>query len=123
MQNVFNEFTQIVYLSHTVPSAAPQHLNNISVDITNITIQWEEVQCLQRNGQINQYKVTYYPTADDDNPSSELLEESHRHRTFTAVGLPPQTSYTFEVEAVNTAISLASPPATLTVVTATPQSE
>ena len=80
------------------------------------------MDCLQRNGQISQYRVTYYPTGNSGASTTDFIVGTDESvRVFTAVGLPPQTSYTFEVEAVNSALFQLGPAATLVVSTSTPQ--
>ena len=44
-------------------------------------------------------------------------------RMFTAIGLAPRTSYTFEVEVFNINEMLVGPPASIAVVTSVPESE
>ena len=85
------------------PTQGPVTVTCNTVNSTSITIQWERVQCNERNGQIQGYNVFYYQ-ADDD--ASEMISVnvsgvSESERMFTANGLLPLTSYTFEVRAFN----------------------
>lgn len=100
------------------PSGIPQALRNMSTTTSNITIQWDHVDCLERNGDISQYRVRYGITS-----STERITISTAFNTtiFTATGLAPCTRYTFEVEAVNIAHLVASPPASLIVETPLPK--
>ena len=112
-----------MYILPSGPSEAPRSINSVSVNLTNITITWERVDCLQRNGQINLYRVTYYPTSAGSSSSTPetVIGTEDSDRVFTAVGLPPQTSYTFEVEAINGVLFQRGPAATIIVITSTPQ--
>ena len=95
-----------------------------SMNITNITIQWDRVDCLQRNGLIDAYRLAYYPAADSSDRTTvpPIAGTSKSDRMYTAVGLPPNMSYTFELEAVNNYnIFVRSPQVTLTVSTTSPQ--
>ena len=83
-----------------------------SINLLNITLQWEEVDCVQRNGRISSYFLTY--TVD-----GELMEPSTTDRMYTAVGLLPRTNYTFTVEASGS--RQFGPPASITVETAVSQ--
>ena len=92
--------------------------------MTTAIIQWDRVDCLQRNGEIDQYKVVYYPIFDSSNrTSTTVIGNSKSDRMFTAVGLQPRTNYTFEVEAFNSGHFQRSPPAILSVSTSAPQGE
>ena len=46
-------------LLHTAPSAAPTSVSVSQVASTNITVQWEVVDCISRNGNITGYSVRY----------------------------------------------------------------
>ena len=101
-----------------------QSLNFSSVSVTNITIQWDRVACQDRNGVVDAYSVTYYPTEDStDSTRQPISGTSDNNRMFTVTGLPPRTSYTFEVEAVNILLFVLGATATITVSTSAPQSE
>ena len=101
-----------------------QSLNFSSVSVTNITIQWDRVACQDRNGDVDAYRVTYYPTEDSiDSNTRPIAGTSDNNRMFTVTGLPPRTSYTFEVQAVNSGLFVRGTPATLTVSSSAPQSE
>ena len=78
------------------PSGSPQSLTVTSTTLFSITIQWGEVECLEQNSEITGYSVRYYGfrgvTANVTGASN---------RMFTAPGLIPRTTYTFEVAAVS----------------------
>ena len=79
----------------------PQSLRIGSVDVTNITILWDRVNCIDRNGAVGGYTVINYPTSDPSDRRAPIIsgtEESDR--MFSVTGLPPRTNYTFEVDAI-----------------------
>ena len=59
----------------------------------NISIQWEEVECLEQNGVLVSYTVSL--------DGSPLSTTSPSVRQFTLTGLSPQTSYTISVFGTN----------------------
>ena len=65
---------------------------------TTISVQWDEVPCLQQNSDITGYIVRYEPVSGDQ-PSSELITGTDRMASLT--DLLPFTNYSIEVAAVN----------------------
>ena len=110
-------------LSFSAPGLV-QSLRVGSVDVTNITIQWDRVNCVERNGRIDSYFISFYPTS---NPSEvnirSVFGTGDSDRFFSTTALPPRTSYTFEVEANNLRIRNPGAIATITVSTTVPQGE
>ena len=95
---------------------------SISVDITNVTLQWNPIPCLQQNGQIVSYRVVYY--SNSSAPEKTKHQIASNIMQFTAVGLQPQTMYRFEVNGVSTLndnTEVHGPAAMLTVTTSQPQ--
>ena len=84
---LIHKFTSVV------PSEPPQSLTVTSTTPFSITIQWGEVECLEQNSEITGYSVRYGGMTASVTGAS--------NRTFTATGLTPRTSYTFEVAAVS----------------------
>ncbi len=71
------------------------------VGVTTITIEWNEVECADRNGDITSYSVHYGPSSP---PSSDRRTETISNpnsRTFSVGGREIGTSYSFEVAASN----------------------
>ena len=97
----------------TAPSEPPQSLTVNSTTPFSITIQWGEVECLEQNSEITGYSVRYGGMTASVTGAS--------NRTFTATGLTPRTSYTFEVAAVSDHES--GPYGMVSVVTAVPNSK
>ena len=92
--------------------------------MTNITIQWDRVNCLERNGPTDGYRVVYYPTSDPSDRSARTIAGTgDSDRMFLVTGLPPRTNYTFEVQASNTDLDVRGAAATFTVSTTAPQSK
>ena len=99
-----------------------QSLTASSVNVTSITIRWERVDCQERNGLTDSYRVVYYPTSNpSDRVAQTLAGIQDNDRMFTITGLPPRTSYTFEVQASNPIIDVRGPPAIYTTITTAPQ--
>ena len=87
---------------HTVPTGTPQSFNTTPFS-TNITVQWDRINCLERNSEITRYSIRYGPSTT--NSSEKMTTTVHgtndNERAFTANRLEPLTSYTFEVAGVN----------------------
>ena len=99
-----------------------QSLTASSVNITNITIRWDRVDCQERNGHTDSYRVVYYPTSIlRDYFARTLAGIEDNDRIFSVTGLIPRTSYTFEVQTVNPNIDVCGPPAFYTANTTAPQ--
>ncbi len=61
--------------------------------VTTISIEWNEVECADRNGDITSYSVRYGPSSTPSLNSNS--------RTFSVGGREIGTGYSFEVAAVN----------------------
>ena len=95
-----------------------------SISVTNITIQWDRVDCRERNGRTDSYRVLYYLTSNFNARIARTVSGTgDSDRMFSVTGLPPRTNYTFEVQASNTLIDERGTAATITVSTTAPQSE
>ena len=81
----------------TAPSGPPQSLIVISTTPFSITIQWGEVECLE----LNNVEITGYLLHLVRYGEVTASVTGASNRTFTATGLTPRTSYTFEVAAVS----------------------
>ena len=118
--------TNIKYHKNVSPTAPGlvQSLSASSVNVTNITIQWDRVDCQERNGLTDSYRIVDYPTSNPSDRSARTVAGiGDSDRIFTVTGLPPRTSYTFEVQASNPNLDVRGPPATFTISTSAPQSE
>ena len=81
-----------------VPSAGPTSVTTMTVGVVDITIQWNEVNCADRNGDIIGYKVrhgvsskTFRIVANITDPNSTM---------FSINRLLIHSTYSFEVAAV-----------------------
>ena len=63
---------------------------------SSITLTWDQLHCVDHNGELTGYSIEYDTTASD----SEIFT-STTSITFTVTGLNPQTIYTFRVAGVN----------------------
>ena len=61
-----------------------------------ITVQWEEVDCIHRNGLITGYRIRVMTSGENDR-----IETVDDVREGTISGLTPSTEYTVSVAAVN----------------------
>ena len=62
-------------------------------------MQWEEVACLDQNGEITKYKALYMRTGVEE--SQEVVEVDGGLREATLSGLVSSTNYSIQVAAVN----------------------
>ena len=92
------------YLTHTVqftaPTEAPDGVSEVSVTANSITVQWGEVPCLDRNGEISGYTVEV--TLNGMVVATENVNDGSARRG-TVSGLNPSTEYIVTVAAVNSA--------------------
>ncbi len=86
-------------------------------------LQWDEVDCIQRNSEIALYRLWYVrvPSIAEDRILREAeintqKEVSAETRNYTITELQPFTNYTIELAAVNSA-SQVGPKATISVQT------
>ena len=84
----------LLYIIHLAPSGIPGSLDFSDVNLTSITVQWTELPCSERNGEITGYTVEYSSTS----PSHTGMV-SVSGLTTVVGGLLPRTSYTFSVRA------------------------
>ena len=83
------------------------------MNVTSITIQWNRVDCQERNGHTDSFRLVYYPASHPGVRTNALtiLGTGAGDRIFSVSGLPPRTNYTFEVQASNPNVNLRGPPA------------
>ena len=84
----------------TAPSAGPASVSAGIVTANSITVQWEEVPCLHRNGEITGYTVVARTSGEDDVFVNIDIDDG---REATISGLTPSTQYSVAVAAVNSA--------------------
>ena len=90
---------QLALVAYSVPSGAPQSLESMFVQSTEVSLRWREVPCFQQNGPITGYVVMYYAThgADGDAQQNKSVVTTGN----IIDGLTPNTEYGFQVAAVN----------------------
>ena len=76
-----------------VPTGAPRNLQATSITAVSVSIQWDEIECLEQNGPITGYTVTL-----NGIPLSTLLPSV---REYTLTGLSSLTGYTVSVFGAN----------------------
>ena len=72
-----------------------QNLMSTSVTFSSITLTWDGLSCVNRNGPLTGYRIAY-GTTTFDNMETVTAETI----SFTATGLTPSTTYMFRVAAV-----------------------
>ena len=80
-------------------ATAPPSSIDTSSTPTTITVQWEMVPCIHRNGEITGYSVRYSGGGSTD---TRLVSGGDTRQT-TISGLTPSTDYTIEVAAISRA--------------------
>ena len=101
------------------PTGTPLSLQNTTYNSSSITIQWEDVECSQRNGEIDSYNVTYYCNSRGN---GALYNKIVSYQMFTATNLKFSTNYTFEVQALSVT-SESGPPTYISVITSSSHGE
>jgi len=81
------------------PSGAPRNLVVSSSTTTSITLTWDRISCMDRNGNITGYKIQYGITAFDQTMMFNGTSESSR--IFTLGDLVTTNRYKFRVAGVN----------------------
>ena len=81
-------------------SGSPRDLSARDTSSTTIDLQWDDINCLDRNTEITGYIVRYGPTTSNDRAqvtaSGDGIWATAISR-FTLTGLSPYTSYSIEV--------------------------
>ena len=96
---IFN--TQILrFISSAAPSGSPTGTNEVAVTSNTITVQWGEVPCLHRNGEITGY-IVEATTSGDVVRTVNVPDGNARELTLSE--LASSTQYTVQVAAVNSA--------------------
>ena len=86
-----------LFLMSTAPSGIPGSISFRDINLTSITVQWTELPCSDRNGEITGYTVEYSSTTP---PHNNIVIASGSSNTRVVVGgLLPRTNYTFSVRA------------------------
>ena len=83
------------------PSSPPTIVSTSDVTKSSITVQWRPVDCIYRNGDITGYSVRY-GVQGSGNPQNVYVSGGTTIET-TISGMGLDTTYSFEVAAVNSA--------------------
>ena len=81
------------------PGVFPGNIMSTSTS-TSITVMWDRLSCVDRNGEITGYRILYGTTTPLDQ-TEMITGTAASDRTFTASGLVPLTTYMFRIAAVN----------------------
>ena len=82
--------------SISAPTGAPRDVVP-STTSRNISVSWDTIECIERNGEITDYTVEFQEQGGAAIPG----EVNVMDRTFIATGLRPFTRYVFRVAGVN----------------------
>ena len=82
-----------------VPSAAPANFSFVSETPTNVTVTWEPVLCMYRNGLITDY-VIRYKELNTGLVSNKTIAGDNM-RMFEITGLKQATQYEIKIAALN----------------------
>ena len=89
----------VYFLAYSVPSGAPQSLEAMFVQPTEVSLMWREVACVQQNGPITGYFVRYYAIHGTD---GDVQQNKSVVTTGVIIdGLTPNTEYAFQVASFN----------------------
>ena len=88
-------------MNHTAPSAAPDSVSISAVTSSSITVQWEMVPCIHRNGEITGYSVQYGIQGQSTQTMSVPGDSSGG--SYEISGLQSSTTYSIKVAAMNSA--------------------
>ena len=87
-------------LLSTAPTGPPGPITLVTVTPNSATVQWGEVTCPQRNGEITDYTVTATKSGGMEEGTANVGGDA---RQATISGLTPSTEYSVQVAAVNMA--------------------
>ena len=94
-----------VPLVYSVPSGAPQLLEAMYIQPTEVSLRWREVPCIQQNGLITGYVLRYYATCGADrgqqNMPVVITGDIEKMGSTQIEGLTPNAEYALQVAAVN----------------------
>ena len=92
----------ILYLL-VAPSGIPQMFRTTLVHSTNISVQWERVNCRDRNSEISHYVLRYSLANESEENQREVnvLGVGDTDRMYNITRLQPHSVYTVSIAAVN----------------------
>ena len=100
MNFIVPRWGKVIISFYTVPAGVPQSLEVTFVRVSEVSLSWREVPCVQQNGPITGYVVRYYATCG---PDRDVQQTKSIVTTGSIIdGLTPNTEYAFQVAAVNT---------------------
>ena len=91
----------IISITTVAPTGSPSNVDTtVARNLTSITVQWGEVPCEDRNGEITGYIVEYVnSTQSTFHRSGTITVSGADNRTTVISGLLPNTMYTISVRA------------------------
>lgn len=90
-----------VIFVYSAPQTAPLSLRPTVTKALSITVTWSPLDCADQRGTIESYTL-YYGPADTYSNSRRMSVGDIMNTTHVVTGLTPESSYSFQVAAVNT---------------------
>ena len=93
-----------LHLVITAPSESPRAFRTTLVHSTNISVQWERVNCRDRNSEISHYALRFSMSNESEENQREVnvLGVGDTDRMYNITRLQPLSVYTVSIAAVNT---------------------
>ena len=85
----------------SAPSCCVPVAKKLSVNLTSITITWDRENCLDRNGNTTNYIIYYKKVTSQTAATIASISYNRMIRMYTANGLFPNTSYSFNIALEN----------------------
>ena len=85
------------YICFSAPTAAPQVVTASATGPKTISIDWNSVDCIERNSKITGYTLHYNST----NGTATTTSLPTNNTTYTVTGLTPSTNYSVKMAAIN----------------------
>ena len=94
--SVIDSFYNCCHAFFPVPSGVPQAVLAVAIDNDAIFVQWDRIDCIERNSEITGYTICYAPSGGVSSDIT-ILGTTRSDRTFTITGLDVFTTYTVMV--------------------------
>ena len=95
------QYIQAIFIPPPAPSESPQMVRAMEINATRITIEWDAINCTERNSDITGYVVRYSPPSSGDIDNVTVAGTGDAGGRATTDRLAPSTQYYIRVAAVN----------------------
>jgi len=86
----------VVCMNYCVAPTAPPEITNYATTSTTVTIHWDPIECIKRNGLITMYRIEI----QEHDEIIMQVQVNGDKRNFTVDGLAPKTMYTIRIAGV-----------------------